>query len=453
MKHYFLFSFFISIVIGTTFLHSQNKAPGVYKKYNPAVVKILTYHSDNSPCGQGSGVVLKQYGWIVTNYHVLGDAPRLSCAHNGKHYRLDSIIAYDSKKDILVMKIAPDLEKNINEKIPVMKIAGRKELIIGEEVFALGSPLGFENTITNGLFNGVRSSTDSSQNFIQISAPLSPGSSGGAVFNAKGKLIGISSLVMSGNATQNINFAILIEDVIETANKKIKFMENNYNNSQGNNKAEHKQTNSFTEGYTYYLQGYYLPAIYALQNSLNNESTDIERAYYLIGESYRNLEMYDSATWFLNKSLAEKKYAHTWSALSKIAWARRDTLCALSNLDSALNLEPLNADAAIFKSEILFYRGDYSGVLSLLDNIFSTYLTDPRISSLLGYISLRMKKYNLAEQEFKYALKLNPYFALAQLGLSKVLKWQKKFDLAVQWENAALETEPQLKDSYFFGVE
>ena len=76
----------------------------------------------------------------------------------------------------------------------------------------LGSPLGFENTISEGIISGLRSYDETGKNFIQITASISPGSSGGAVVNDKGELIGISTLTVKEG--QNLNFAIPIDDVL-----------------------------------------------------------------------------------------------------------------------------------------------------------------------------------------------------------------------------------------------
>lgn len=82
-----------------------------------------------------------------------------------------------------------------------IKIGESKNLTIGQRVYAVGSPLGFENTISEGIISGLRSYEESGKDFIQITASISPGSSGGAVVNDKGELIGISTLTIKEGKT------------------------------------------------------------------------------------------------------------------------------------------------------------------------------------------------------------------------------------------------------------
>lgn len=88
--------------------------------------------------------------------------------------------------DVLIMSIDMEADKDLFDRMPDLKIANDDEMRIGETVYAIGTPFGYENTITDGIISGLRASDDSSRNYIQISAPISTGSSGGAIVNAKG---------------------------------------------------------------------------------------------------------------------------------------------------------------------------------------------------------------------------------------------------------------------------
>jgi hypothetical protein len=181
-------------------------AEQIYKKVNNAVVVILAYDYNNKLSEQGSGVVINDKGYVVTNYHVFSGNNRLEILHGTEIVPYVDIIGIDVEKDILILEIEA-------KKFPPIKIGNVKSLKIGQKVYAIGSPMGFENTISEGIISGLRNYNESKRDFIQITTSISSGSSGGAVVNNKGELIGISTFTIKEG--QNLNFAIPINDVLE----------------------------------------------------------------------------------------------------------------------------------------------------------------------------------------------------------------------------------------------
>ena len=187
----------LGLLVATHFSFAGD-AQKIFKKVSPSVVIIYTTDAYDHPQGQGSGVILSSDGKIITNFHVIADAEKIQ-VHLNKKLIQAKIIGIDPEHDLAVLKIdAKDL-------VPVHRTA--KEIEIGEKVFAIGSPLGYENTISEGIISGRRRSEDTTMELLQITAPFSPGSSGGAVVNEKGALVGISTMNVRGGA-QNINFAV-----------------------------------------------------------------------------------------------------------------------------------------------------------------------------------------------------------------------------------------------------
>ena len=183
----------------------------IYAKINEAVVTIYAYDSNQQILTQGSGVVLNDKGWIVTNYHVFNGSDKLVVKHKDKIVAYTDIIGVDVEKDILILKVADKSFQSIF-------IGNSDSLKVGQKIYAIGSPKGLENTMTDGIISGLRNYDEKTKNLIQISAPISHGSSGGAVVNSKGELIGISSL--SATDGQNLNFAIPVNDVLKIYNGK-----------------------------------------------------------------------------------------------------------------------------------------------------------------------------------------------------------------------------------------
>lgn len=177
-------------------------APQIVKKWNESILLVKSIDKNGNLLGQGSGFVISENGVIATNYHVVKSSHSvLIQLVNGKSYQEVSLIAGYPSNDLAILYIEED-----ESFLPVI-LGDSDNLQIGEQILAIGNPYGFENTISDGLISGIREIGDFK--LLQITAPVSPGSSGGALFNMKGEVIGITSIGSQWNA-QNLNFAIPI---------------------------------------------------------------------------------------------------------------------------------------------------------------------------------------------------------------------------------------------------
>ena len=182
--------------------------------------------SSNQKIDKGSGIVLSKDGYIVTNYHVIKDAKKIFVKlYNGQSYKVKKTdIFKDRLTDIAVIKIDED-----NLLLPT--IGNSDNIKVGEEVIALGNPLGLFNisnqvTATKGIvsaknidfgFNDSYGSTY--KGMIQTDASINPGNSGGPLLNRKGEIIGLNTFVITGSNNQRksvgLNFAIPINQVVD----------------------------------------------------------------------------------------------------------------------------------------------------------------------------------------------------------------------------------------------
>ena len=194
---------------GTGELYSQEiSAQKLFEQYGNSIVVIKCYDQNGIIKSQGSGVILVDKGILVTNFHVFAGSDKIEISHNDTVISYSDIIGINIEKDILVLKMG---ETNF----PNLSVGNSSGIKIGEKVYAIGSPLGLENTMSEGIVSGFRILGKNKRNFIQITASLSPGSSGGAVFNSSGELIGISTAKMLKG--ENLNFVIPIKEVLSVA--------------------------------------------------------------------------------------------------------------------------------------------------------------------------------------------------------------------------------------------
>lgn len=178
-----------------------------------SVVTITITDRSGEKLGFGSGFITSSDGEVVTNYHVIEDVySAYVTTENGKKYNVKGMLAADADKDIAVIK----LENAVG--LPALALGDSSKLERAEEVVAIGSPQGYVNTISTGIVSGVdRVSEMRKGKDIQTTAAIDHGSSGGALFNMYGQVVGIT---YAGYSTGSLGFAIPINEVKPFLGKK-----------------------------------------------------------------------------------------------------------------------------------------------------------------------------------------------------------------------------------------
>ncbi|MFM7055297.1 MAG: trypsin-like peptidase domain-containing protein [Planctomycetota bacterium] len=163
--------------------------------------------------GMGTGIVVDERGYIVTNYHVVQDVDLITATlHDGSSFDA-SVVSYDRRQDLAIIRIeAP-------EPLVVMPLGTSSDLMLAETVYAVGNAFGYEHTVTSGIISALHrdvevDETQSYENLIQTDASINPGNSGGPLLNLNGEVIGINVAIRSG--AQRIGFAIPIDDARRT---------------------------------------------------------------------------------------------------------------------------------------------------------------------------------------------------------------------------------------------
>lgn len=174
------------------------------------------YGQTTQTASSGSGFILTEDGYVVTNYHVVEGATTLTVITSDETEYAAKLVGYDESNDVAVLKIEA-------EGLPYVTLGSSDNLVVGDQVVAIGNPLGeLTSTLTAGYVSAInRDVTTESAiiNMIQTDAAINPGNSGGPLFNMKGEVIGIttakySGTTSSGASIEGIGFAIPIDDVI-----------------------------------------------------------------------------------------------------------------------------------------------------------------------------------------------------------------------------------------------
>ena len=156
----------------------------------------------------GSGVIIRETGYILTNYHVISDRDEVRVRLRDGRVAAAKLIGSDPDTDLAVLKI--DLED-----LPSLPIADANKYRVGDIVLAIGDPFAIGQTVTQGIISATgrtRVSQNTYENFIQTDAAINPGNSGGALINTQGEIVGINSNIFSSTGNyQGISFAIPID--------------------------------------------------------------------------------------------------------------------------------------------------------------------------------------------------------------------------------------------------
>ena len=163
----------------------------------------------------GSGFIISDDGYILTNHHVIAGADEVIVRMANRKEFVAKIIGSDEASDVAVLKVEA-------EKLPVLEFGDSDELKVGEWVLAIGSPFGFDHSVTAGIVSAKGRSlpSDNYVPFIQTDVAINPGNSGGPLFNLDGEVIGINSQIYSRTGGfMGLSFAIPIEMAVDVANQ------------------------------------------------------------------------------------------------------------------------------------------------------------------------------------------------------------------------------------------
>lgn len=186
----------------------------IYEKINPAIVCVDSQSTDGVSCG--TGCVIDKNGVILTSAHVLENLNSIIVTlSNGQNFKAKVLKKFGENEDIALLKI------NSPKELQTVKFGNSQKVKVGQKVYAIGNPFGFNGTLTQGIVSRI----DYAKNRIQTDAAINPGSSGGPLLNKDGEIIGINQAIYNpDNNISNIGigFAIpinLIKEYLSTSQK------------------------------------------------------------------------------------------------------------------------------------------------------------------------------------------------------------------------------------------
>ena len=372
-------------------------APQIAEKALAATVYLEMQDSNGLPLGFGSGFFVRD-NLIATNYHVIEGAARGTAKLVGQFstYTIEGVTATDQTNDLALLKVTVS---GINP----LPLGNSSDVKIGETVYVAGNPQGLEGTFSDGIISSRRDPYTKER--LQMTAPISPGSSGGPVLNSKGEVIGISFMTLVGG--QNLNFAIPSRYLTELLTK----------STPAKSLAEGNRSISaetyFTWGNTKYGLGDYKGAItdYDTAIRLNPDDADAYNnrgaAKGDLGQHFAAIADYDTAI-RLNPDLA---YAYNNRGIAKGNLGQY--FAAIADYDIAIRLNPDLAGAyfnrGLTKSEL----GQHHAAIADFDTAIRLNPDHVEAYNNRGIAKGKLGQHFAAIADYDIAIRLKPDDATA----------------------------------------
>ena len=418
----------------------------IVKQVQPSVVVITTYDEAGKALGQGSGFFVGKDGQLITNRHVLYGASHAQVkTADGKEYPIQKIIAEDKEGDLIRFSI--DIPPNV---VSPLTISG-DTLEVGAQVVVIGNPLGLEKTVTDGIVSAVRE-IPSFGKIVQISAPISPGSSGSPVVNRKGEVIGVATFLLREG--QNLNFAVPSERIAKLKSDKGKAIAD-WKKGQAEEWLSTAEGLLLT-GLSYFLQDngdgniaiQFEKALPFFKNAIK-KNPDYAEAHYYVGFCFGILGRYNEAIEAYKQAIRLKSdfaeaHCNLGVAYGKLGRYKEE----IEALKQAIRLEPDDADAHNNLGAAYFNLGRFNEAIEAYKQAIRLKPDLAEAHVGLGLVYDKLGRYNEAIEAFKQAIRLKPDLANAHCGLGKAYGKLGRYDETIEAYKQAIRLKPDYAEAY-----
>lgn len=383
---------FIYFILGISLGLAQREVPELVKKLKPAVVLIYTYDSNGRLVGQGSGFFVNAEGEVVTNYHLLYRVNRGEVrTAQGISYLIKGVIGEDIEGDLV--KVVLDTSDKAFPHLQVSSSLPEQ----GEKVVVIGNPFGLEQTVSDGIVSAVRDSPPFGK-IIQITAPISPGSSGSPVVNMAGEVIGVATLQFSEG--QNLNFAIPRERIVNLKPMEVEslLVWNLLREAEEWHKSREIQTPS------------------EKTTGIADKCLESAEGLFLLGIGHILTEDYKSA---------------------------------LPYFEEAVKKKPDFAEAHYWKGWLYGEFGSYTEAIEAFKGAIRIKSDYAQAHCGLGVIYGKLVQYSEAIEAFKHAISIKPDYAEAHFNLGVVYDYLGHYTEAIEAFKHAIRIKPDYAEAHF----
>jgi tetratricopeptide (TPR) repeat protein len=419
-------------------VHSQDLLPELVRRIKPSAVAIETFDARGEKLSRGSGFFIDT-DRVVTNRHVIDNAYRAEVhSYNGHVYVVKGVIAVDAEGDLALLRVdAPPGQVR-----PLL--LDRTSPQEGESVVVIGNPFGLEGSVTNGIVSAVRDIPTFGR-IIQITAPISPGSSGSPVVNMQGQVIGVATLQITGG--QSVNFAIPSERISQLQSGALLSLSDLVAASGRNKRA--KAVQYFRDGLSFLSKDDCERALPYFEKAVESDNNYAE-AWAQSGFCKEKLGRHSEAIEASKKAVNLRPSAESYFNLGLANYYLKQYREAAENYRQAIRLDPYNAADAYYALGLVYRdwgRADdeiqaYKQAIRLRSDYSSAY-------ERLGSRYLKSKKYPEAIEVFKQISTLKPGDANAPNSMGEAYLELGKLPEAVEAFRQAIRLKPDFGRAYY----
>ncbi|MGA9995351.1 MAG: tetratricopeptide repeat protein [Pyrinomonadaceae bacterium] len=422
-------------------LAQEESLPELVRRIKPSAVAIETFNNRGERLARGSGFFISP-NRVVTNRHVIEGAYKADVhLSNGNIYNVKGVLGVDGEGDIALLEVDVPPAAPVTP-LTVVRITPQE----GESVVVIGNPFGLEGSVSNGIVSAVRDIPNFGR-IIQITAPISPGSSGSPVVNMQGQVIGVATLQLTDG--QSLNFAVPSERITQlqagaitqlgdlvasTKRNKRAAAEKFYMQGLGQlsrddwskalpyfEKAVEADPDYaeawYQTGYCNGMLGRHAEALKASKQVIRLRP-DWPESYVNLGHAYAHLGQYQESADSYKQALRLDPYnADVYYALGLTygKWKRVDE--EIQAYKRAINLKPDHAGAYERLGQVYLSRAKYKDAVESYEQLKLIRPGDAKVFNNLGEALLKLNKFDEGIEALKQALRLKPDFATAYYNL------------------------------------
>ncbi len=423
----------ILLFFGTLTITRAQTIEQIAEKALAATVYLEMQDSIGETLSIGSGFFVRQ-DLIVTNYHVIEGAARGTAKLVGKHtkYTIEGVATTNTYNDLVLLKIPASGVK------PLPLVENSDRVKIGARVYVAGNPKGLEGTFSDGIISSKRGGP--AKGCLQMTAPISPGSSGGPVLNTRGEVIGVSFMTIEGG--QNLNFAIPSNYI-----KTLLAISNRVRPLSRVSSTVSAET-YFRRGYMKYESGDYQGALAAFDSTIQLRP-DAAEAYVnrgnvkgKLGQLNAAIADYDTAI-RLRPDLVDA-YVNRGAAKADLGQLN----AAIADYDTAIRLRPDDAEAYVNQGSAKYKLGQFNAAISDYDTAIRLKPEYAEAYYDRGLVKRKLGQFNAAIADYDTAIRLKPEYAEAYLGRGLAKRKLGQFNAAIADYDTAIRLKPEYAEAY-----
>ena len=405
--------------------------PALVKRVKESIVVINTLDRSGSPLAQGSGFFINGQGYVVSNRHVFRGADRAEVKSPKGTYKVKKILAEDAVNDLILVS----LETTGSGFNPLPFAASDAQ--VGEKIVVIGNPLGLDATVSDGIVSAHRE-LDPFGKVIQVTSPISPGSSGSPVLNMQGEVIGVATFQIHGG--QNLNFAIPVAKVRGLVSAQVnekEVAELSFADSGILASAE----DPLARGIIYYNAGEYDNAVTELQTAIKDDPTNAE-IYFYLGKCYMEKKFTDAVDAFKQAVDLDPQYTEAYYHLGMVYNKLDMYREAIAALRQVLQIEEDHPGALLQIGIAYAMIKEYRAAVTMLEKAADMEM-DARAYYALGisYAALNMVSESI--QALQSAVDLDGEFLDAYIALGFSYAAVKNWRQGIKLLNRAVLVAPQ----------